>query len=253
MKSISMGCGLLLAMSVSAQAQVPTPVLPPSLQDLDARVERVRKQFDVPGIAIAIVKDGQVVLERGYGVRELGKPEPVDAQTLFAIASNTKAFTAAALSILADEGKLSLDDRVVEHLPWFQMSDPYVTREMRVRDLLAHRSGLSLGAGDLLFLACHQLQQRGGGAAVGACAAEGGLPRPLRLRQHPICRGAEVDRAGLRAELRGVRAAAHLRARGHAGRTHQQRSSTGGRSGGGRSCQVRLSPVAHGVAVDLVQ
>ncbi|MCC4592681.1 serine hydrolase [Xanthomonas campestris pv. cannae] len=160
MKSISMGCGLLLAMSATVQAQAPAPTavpapapaaLPPGLQDLDAQVERVRKQFDVPGIAIAIVKDGQVVLERGYGVRELGKPEPVDAQTLFAIASNTKAFTAAALSILADEGKLKLEDRVVDHLPWFQMSDAYVTREMRVRDLLSHRSGLSLGAGDLLF------------------------------------------------------------------------------------------------------
>ncbi|AKK68229.1 serine hydrolase [Xanthomonas translucens pv. undulosa] len=153
MKTLSMGC-LLLAMTATAQAQAPAPVdaaVPPALQDLDARVERVRKQFDVPGIAIAIVKDGQVVLERGYGVRELGKPEPVDAQTLFAIASNTKAFTAAALSILADEGKLKLDDRVIEHLPWFQMADPYVTREMRVRDLLSHRSGLSLGAGDLLF------------------------------------------------------------------------------------------------------
>ncbi len=152
--TMSMGCGLLLAMTATAQAQAPAPVgaaLPPALQDLDTRVERVRKQFDVPGIAIAIVKDGQVVLERGYGVRELGKPEPVDAQTLFAIASNTKAFTAASLSILADEGKLKLDDRVIEHLPWFQMADPYVTREMRVRDLLSHRSGLSLGAGDLLF------------------------------------------------------------------------------------------------------
>ncbi|MBN6149058.1 serine hydrolase [Xanthomonas sp. AmX2] len=145
-----MGCGLLLAVAAAAQAQAAAS-LPPALQDLDARVERVRKQFDVPGVAIAIVKDGQVLLERGYGVRELGKPEPVDAQTPFAIASNTKAFTAAALSILADEGKLKLDDRVVEHLPWFRMADPYVTGEMRLRDLLSHRSGLSLGAGDLLF------------------------------------------------------------------------------------------------------
>lgn len=133
------------------QAQTDAAGSPTRLQDLDATVERARKQFDVPGIAVAVVKDGQVVLARGYGVREAGKPAPVDAQTLFAIASNTKAFTAAALSILADEKKLSLDDRVVDHLPWFQMSDPYVTREMRVRDLLAHRSGLSLGAGDLLY------------------------------------------------------------------------------------------------------
>lgn len=128
-----------------------TAALPAGMQQFDAQMERVRKQFDVPGIAVAIVKDGQIVLERGYGVRELGKPAPVQADTLFAIASNTKAFTAASLSILADEGKLSLDDRVIEHLPWFRMSDPYVTNEMRVRDLLAHRSGLSLGAGDLLY------------------------------------------------------------------------------------------------------
>lgn len=140
-------------MAVAQEAPAAT-ALPSQLQDFDAYVEGVRKQFEVPGIAVAIVKDGQVVLERGFGARELGqdgKAKPVDANTLFAIASNTKAFTAAALSILADEGKLSLDDRVTDHLPWFRMSDPYVTREMRVRDLLAHRSGLGLGAGDLLY------------------------------------------------------------------------------------------------------
>ncbi|MCC4607352.1 serine hydrolase [Xanthomonas campestris pv. zinniae] len=125
--------------------------LPAGMQQFDAQMERVRTQFDVPGIAVAIVKDGQVVLERGYGVREIGKPDPVQAATLFAIASNTKAFTAASLSILADEGRLSLDDKVIDHLPWFRMSDPYVSDQMRIRDLLAHRSGLSLGAGDLLF------------------------------------------------------------------------------------------------------
>lgn len=134
---------------VSATLEAAT--LPLQLQDFDARVERVRQQFDVPGIAVAIVKDGEVVFEGGFGVREQGKPEAVDAHTLFAIASNTKAFTAASLSILADEGKLKLDDRVIDHLPSFRMSDPYVTGEMRIRDLLAHRSGLSLGAGDLLY------------------------------------------------------------------------------------------------------
>jgi CubicO group peptidase (beta-lactamase class C family) len=125
--------------------------LPSQLDDFDAYVETVRRQFDVPGVAVAIIKDGKVVLERGYGVRELGKPASVDAHTMFAIASNTKAFTSAALSILADEKKLDLDDRVIDHLPWFRMSDAYVTGEMRVRDLLVHRSGLGLGAGDLLF------------------------------------------------------------------------------------------------------
>lgn len=128
-----------------------TPALPAGLADFDAYVEGVRKQFDVPGIAVAIVQDGRVVLERGYGLRSIDGKAPVDAHTMFAIASNTKAFTSASLSILADEGKLKLDDRVVDHLPWFQMSDPYITREMRIRDLLVHRSGLGLGAGDLLF------------------------------------------------------------------------------------------------------
>jgi CubicO group peptidase (beta-lactamase class C family) len=140
--------------SVSAPATATSsaqPALPAQLQDFAAYMDSARKQFDVPGIAVAIVKDGQVVMEQGFGARELGKPETVDAHTLFAIASNTKAFTAASLQMLAEEGKLNMDDRVIDHLPWFQMSDPYVTREMRIRDLLAHRSGLGLGAGDLLY------------------------------------------------------------------------------------------------------
>ncbi|WP_154656527.1 serine hydrolase [Novilysobacter defluvii] len=127
------------------------PALPARLQSLDEYVGQVRERFDVPGIAVAIVKDGEVLLERGYGVKDLESGEPVDARTLFAIASNTKAFTSAALSMLADEGKLELEDRVIDHLPWFRMADPYITREMRVRDLLVHRSGLPLGAGDLLY------------------------------------------------------------------------------------------------------
>ncbi len=119
--------------------------------NLDQVVERARKEFEVPGIAVAIVKDGHVVLAKGYGVRKLGEPAPVTAQTLFPIASNTKAFTTAMLAMLVDEGKIRWDDRVIDHVPGFQMYDPYVTREMQVRDLLVHRSGLGLGAGDLMF------------------------------------------------------------------------------------------------------
>jgi len=154
-------CALLafaIATPAWSQAQPATDVpqdqqaaLPPMLQDFGAYVDNTRKTFNVPGIAVAIVKDGKVVLEEGYGLRESGKPEKVDAHTLFAIASNTKAFTAAALQMLAEQGKLDMDGRVTDYLPWFQMSDPYVTHDMRVRDLLAHRSGLSLGAGDLLY------------------------------------------------------------------------------------------------------
>ncbi len=119
--------------------------------DLDAWVVRAQKQFEVPGIAVAIVKDGQTVLAKGYGARVLGEPGRVDAHTLFGIASNTKAFTAAALAILVDEGKLSWDDPVQKHLPEFQMATPYVTREVTIRDLLSHRTGMGLGAGDLLY------------------------------------------------------------------------------------------------------
>ncbi|MBW8850113.1 MAG: serine hydrolase [Xanthomonadales bacterium] len=153
---------LALSLASAATAGPPTgaPVPPPApaaaaplpagLEDLDAYVEAVRDTFQVPGIAVAVVSDGQVVLERGWGKRSIGGA-PVDADTLFAIASNTKAFTAASLYLLAEDGKLGLDDRVVDHLPWFRMADPVVTRELRIRDLLAHRSGLTLGAGDLLY------------------------------------------------------------------------------------------------------
>jgi CubicO group peptidase (beta-lactamase class C family) len=169
MRTHAIALGLTLALGAPVQAQQATAAPPPiriddtmaplaspkpdarQLAEFDAFVEAVRTQFEVPGIAVAIVQDGNVVLERGYGVRELGKPAKVDAHTMFAIASNTKAFTAAALNMLQDEGKLKTTDRVIDHLPWFRMSDAYVTREMRIRDLLAHRSGLSLGAGDLLY------------------------------------------------------------------------------------------------------
>jgi CubicO group peptidase (beta-lactamase class C family) len=121
------------------------------LSGLDEYVARAMQTFDVPGVAVAVVQNGQVVLAKGYGVRRMGEPAPVDAHTLFGIASNTKAFTAAALAILVDEGKLKWDDRVIDRLDWFQMYDPYVTKEITIRDLLTHRSGMGLGEGDLLF------------------------------------------------------------------------------------------------------
>jgi CubicO group peptidase (beta-lactamase class C family) len=153
---------LVLALAIAAGAALPAPVraepattvqMPDAarLARFDAFVEAVRQRFEVPGLSIAIVEDGKVLMERGYGLRELGKAEQVDAHTMFAIASNTKAFTAAALNMLQEDGKLKTTDRVIDHLPWFRMSDAYVTREMRIRDLLAHRSGLGLGAGDLLY------------------------------------------------------------------------------------------------------
>lgn len=137
---------LLTGLAGTSTAQRPSP--PP---DLDAYVRQIMADYDVPGLALTIVKDGKVVVARGYGVRTLGQPAPVDAHTLFGIASNTKAFTATALGLLVDEGKLAWDDPVIDHLPWFRLSDAYVTSQLTIRDLLVHRSGLGLGAGDLLW------------------------------------------------------------------------------------------------------
>ncbi|MGO4821559.1 MULTISPECIES: serine hydrolase [unclassified Flavobacterium] len=114
-------------------------------------VNRTLTAFNVPGIAVAIIKDGKVVLAEGYGVKSIATKEKVDANTLFGIASNSKAFTSAALAILVDEGKINWDDKVVKYLPNFKMYNDYVTQEFTIRDLLTHRSGLGLGAGDLMI------------------------------------------------------------------------------------------------------
>jgi CubicO group peptidase (beta-lactamase class C family) len=106
---------------------------------------------DQPGLGIAVVENGQVTLAKGYGVKRLGAPAPCDENTIFGIASNTKAMTAAALAMLVEDGKVEWDAPVTRYLPAFQMSDPVVTRLMTVRDLLVHRSGLTLGAGDLMI------------------------------------------------------------------------------------------------------
>ncbi len=153
---LASGTGLVsgagLASGVGLAPGAGTTFKPPSPPPgLDAEAARIMKAFEVPGLALAIVKDGQVIVAKGYGVRKLGDPAPVDARTLFGIASNTKVFTATALGLLVEEGKLAWDAPVISYLPWFQMYDPYVTRELTVRDLLVHRSGLGLGAGDLLF------------------------------------------------------------------------------------------------------
>jgi CubicO group peptidase (beta-lactamase class C family) len=140
---------LLVAVTLSAAAAAqPRTAAPP---DLDQWVARAMSTFNVPGIGVAIVKDDTVVVAKGYGVRRLGEPTPVDARTLFGIASNTKVFTATALGLLVEDGKIEWDAPVVRYLPAFAMWDPFVTRELTVRDLLVHRSGLGLGAGDLLW------------------------------------------------------------------------------------------------------
>ncbi len=145
-------CGLLLT------APLPAAAAPP--ENFDARVETLRKRAGVPGMAVTIVEDGKTTLARGFGVRQLGAAAPVDAATIFPTGSTGKAFTSAGLALLVDQGRIKWDDRVIDHLPWFRMYDPYVTREMTVRDLLVHRSGLGLGAGDLLFVPRTNLSRR---------------------------------------------------------------------------------------------
>ena len=135
-----------------ALAARPAWGLSPALieDEVSALVERFRAAFDTPGISVAIVRPDQPDFAQGYGVRTLGQPAKVDAHTLFGIASNSKAFTAAAIAMLVDAGKLGWDDPVTRYIPEFKMSDPAVTQMMTVRDLLVHRSGLALGAGDLM-------------------------------------------------------------------------------------------------------
>ena len=135
---------LLILLCFDANAQITEP-------QLDQLVENTLKSFNVPGIAVAIVKDGKIVLAKGYGVKSILTKEKVDANTLFGIASNSKAFTTAALAMLVDEGKLKWDDKVTQYLPEFKMYNEYVTNEFTIRDLVTHRSGLGLGAGDLMI------------------------------------------------------------------------------------------------------
>jgi len=122
--------------------------LPP---DLDSYINKVLTDFQTPGAGVAIVKDGKVLLAKGFGTKLLGEDQPVDENTLFGIASNTKAFTATAIAILVERGVLEWEKPVINYLPWFQLSDSYITSQTTVRDLLVHRIGLDLGAGDLLW------------------------------------------------------------------------------------------------------
>ena len=121
------------------------------VREIDAYAQKVIDTHGGPGMAIAVVKDDKVVLSKGYGVRELNKPAKVDENTLFAIASNSKAFTTASLAILVDEKKIGWDDKVSKYLPDFQMYDPWVTSELTIRDIVTHRVGLDTFSGDLLW------------------------------------------------------------------------------------------------------
>jgi CubicO group peptidase (beta-lactamase class C family) len=136
--------------TTSAQATTSVQQTLTSAQ-IDSVVNKTLSTFNVPGIAVGIVKDGKLIHAKGYGVRSIKTNEKVDENTLFGIASNSKAFTAAALGILVDQGKIKWDTKVTDVIPEFKLYDTYVTQEFTIRDLLTHRSGLGLGAGDLMI------------------------------------------------------------------------------------------------------
>ena len=136
---------LLLSLAAFAQDDA-------KLSEIDAYAEQVMKDWKQPGMAIAVVKDGKTVFAKGYGVRKIGTSEKVDENTQFAIASNSKAFTTAALSILIDDGKIGgWDDKVSKYLPEFHLYSPYVTEDLTIRDIVSHRVGLDTFSGDLLW------------------------------------------------------------------------------------------------------
>ena len=147
MKKLSVLLILLLGFQFVASGQT----LDEKLKEIDAYANTVMDTWKGPGMAIAIVKDDKTIFAKGYGVRELGKPDKVDENTIFEIASNSKAFTTASLAILVDEKKIAWNDKVSKYLPDFQMYDPWVTSELTIRDLVSHRVGLDTFSGDLLW------------------------------------------------------------------------------------------------------
>jgi CubicO group peptidase (beta-lactamase class C family) len=144
MKKIILLAFLMLACSVLWSQPLAT-------KDIDKLVEMTMQEFNVPGIAVAVVKDDEVIHMKGYGISSIATGSRTDENTLFGIASNSKAFTAAALAILVDEGKLTWETKVIDIIPEFRLYNSYVTEDFNIKDLLTHRSGMGLGAGDLML------------------------------------------------------------------------------------------------------
>src|SRR5687768_14370363 len=147
MKTKRIALNVLLLGALLAPRSAPAQSAP--LQGLDAYINKAIADWEVPGLGLAVIKNDTVVYSAGYGVRELGKPDKVTPQTIFAIGSSSKAFTAALLGIAVDEGKVRWDDQAEKYLTGFHIADPYASRELTIRDLLSHRSGLARG--DLLW------------------------------------------------------------------------------------------------------
>ena len=136
---------LFLIISVTINAQQV------NFEKLDGYFAKTAKDWNIPGMSVGIVKDGEIVFSKGYGVLEVGKIEKPDGNTLYAIASNTKAFTSAMIAMLVQEGKLNWNDKVQKHLPYFELFSPFISRETTIRDLLCHRVGLGTFSGDVIW------------------------------------------------------------------------------------------------------
>jgi CubicO group peptidase (beta-lactamase class C family) len=138
---------LLIALLISAQTAVPSFIT----DSLDIYAERALTEWQIPGMAVLVVKDGKVIVQKGYGFLEMGKPEKVNENTLFMIASNTKAFTGTAMAMLEQAGRCSLDDRVQKYLPDFKMKDPWVAEHLTLTDVMSHRIGMETFQGDFMY------------------------------------------------------------------------------------------------------
>jgi CubicO group peptidase (beta-lactamase class C family) len=138
--SSALSASLLLCLVATSAARKESPI---DAKAVDALVAEARKAFDVPGVAVAIVRDGKVIYLKGIGVKELGKTDPITPDTLFPLASCTKAFTTAAMAILVDKSRIDWDDPVRKHVDFFHLSDPTADADVRLRDLVCHRIGLA--------------------------------------------------------------------------------------------------------------
>lgn len=137
---------LFLLHSWLVQAQIPAFLT----DSIDQFMNREMARWQIPGAAIAIVKDGQILISKGYGMTDLENGHPVNDETLFMIASNSKAFTGTSLALLQDEGKLHLDDHVTDYLPWLDLYDDCATDMVTIKDMVTHRIGLQTFQGDFL-------------------------------------------------------------------------------------------------------
>src|SRR6266545_949656 len=214
---------LLLSLGLAAAEAQQRPSRP--LQDFDAYVAKALTDWRVPGLAIVVVKDDSVLFIKGYGVRELGKPDPVTVHTRFGNMSTTKAFTAMLVAMLADSGRVAFDDPVQKYLPQLQLADPYVTRELTVRDLLTHR----VGFGDPEYLWSNSARFRDDRAPSAAGARHHELPVAVPVQQrHLLSRG---RRRSTRRwdDVAVVAARPHLRAARHDGELRRRERAAGGR------------------------